>query len=205
MKSISWKQSILIVLFLHGFVYVSISQYSNYKKEKAKKLKESRESLYANKKSNPEEWPKITGKPIIAKPIVKVNTEPVKDKQPIIVNTDSIKKFISDISSQFSSAFPVQQLHVNKPSHKNNQSTIKSQSVLKPQTVSTKSYTKISKPVEPQVQYHKKPDSIPVRRAIPVPQSQNSSQVTEYVHDGQTYRETNQITQRVIRTYVVVQ
>ena len=57
-KSIKWKHAFLVVILLHGVGYLSIAQYSNYKKQKALELKKAREELYANNETKTIEWPK---------------------------------------------------------------------------------------------------------------------------------------------------
>jgi len=216
MKSLSWKQSIIAVILLHLFGYLAVSQYSNYRNKIKKNLKESKEALYANKLNKPNDWPKITGKPVVVKPLIK--SKPKENKNSIVIDNDTIKKTVNDIQNIFSKQ--VNDIIAKEPPKVNKVVTapppLKPTPKPKPQKTSNVVYTstkKITTP-KPQPSY---PESIPVRRAIAVsnpqiqnipieePNIQNIPEIIEYTTGNENFRETNQTVQRVVRTYVVLQ
>jgi hypothetical protein len=87
-KSISWKSALGIVICLHLFGYVAVSQYSSYRKKLAQELKEKKELLYSQAKFNPKEWARDpSAKPQVFYP---------PPKQPMVKQEN--KKFNIDFS-----------------------------------------------------------------------------------------------------------
>lgn len=160
---ISWKTAFVVVLTLHMFGYIAISQYSSYRAKIAKSIKEARETLYSD--NTPTSWPqeklspKILSKTVPKPTTVKVIPTPTPKpiivyKQPKISNPIKIEDVTNKISSFFS----------KKESHKfskNIQVVSVPKSITKP--IETEIYTRktISKPFV-------SVDDIPVRRATPV-------------------------------------
>ena len=91
-KSISWKQATCIVIILHVAVIIGIKQYSSYRKEMAKNLKEAREKLYNKPKS--EWWPQPKTRVVSYPNVPKVlhNSEP--EKKEILVSDVINEMFI---------------------------------------------------------------------------------------------------------------
>jgi hypothetical protein len=213
MKSISWKQSIIVVVLLHGFAYLAISQYSKYKTTLAKQLKETREALYSNTTNKQEEWPRSKAKPIVVQAPIKIPQQKIETKpSSIVIDKKTVKNIVKNVQNVFSSQFekkePKPIKTVKKPL--SYYPTVKSTPTPKPKNTNTV-YSSTRK-------FESNPQSapIPIKRAIPVtsqiqnipiqePVIENIPEITEYTINGQKYQDTTQTVQRVVRTYVVVQ
>jgi hypothetical protein len=202
MKSISWKQSIIIVILLHVFGYIALSQYSKYKTTLAKQMKEAKNSLYSSSASS-QDWPKPSAKKVVTYPTPKIPKE--KTKEPIVINENTIKDFVGDIQDMVSKQFFNKEIKI-PPTTKAIVKTQTSKPSVKPTNPSPKT-TKTSNTVYTSTKtYHTPPQSIPVRRAIAVPPHESIvNNIPQYPSNNSDFRETTQTVQRVVKTYVILQ
>ena len=202
MKSISWKQTFFIVILLHVFGYIALSQYSKYKTTLAKQMKEAKNSLYSSSTSS-HDWPKSPVKKVVTYPTPKIPKE--KTKESIVINENTIKDFTRDIQNMVSKQFFNKETKIPSTT----KAVVKTQTPkpsVKPTNHPAKT-TKTSNTVYTSTKtYHTPPQSIPVRRAIAVPPQESIVNNTpQYPSNNSDFRETTQTVQRVVKTYVVLQ
>ena len=185
--SISWKSAFVIAISLHIAGYVGIKQYSSYKVNKARELKEARNALY--NKPNVTEWPQDKLSPqVITKP------EPKKVASSKVIPEQPKKK--KDIFN-FDIKIPIPQITFNSPKPTKVANNTQPKPVQpQPKTTYTKqTINPVKREIPQQTVIRNKPftnpEDILVRRAVAVKISGN-------------VRETIEETRRIISSHIVL-
>jgi hypothetical protein len=154
-KSISWKQSICIVLVLHILVITGVKLYSNHRKEIAKNLKEAREHTY-NKESK-SDWHPQPKTRIVAYPVIKKITNNTQISKKEILVGDVVNNLFNFLKTQVDS-FKIPQNEISLP-----KKVVRSKPPSRP--IQPKRTITVNKP---------SPTPIPIKRAIAVNKSSST-------------------------------
>lgn len=214
-KSIKWKHALLIVILLHGFGYLSIAQYSKYKKQKAIELKNAKEVLYTKAETKSSDWPKSEKNKLVVVATSPPKSTTLKSKE------NTISGFVKNFENLFGKKIEVVKLPntivETKPKLKPPQP--------KPSPTPKKVYASSVplKPVPtptPRVEYVYKqketivkaePTPIPVKRAIPVDNERKVIKSTSTKHYSKSPSNFSDMdwetteTVEVVRSYIVLQ
>ena len=130
-KSISWKTAFIMVVFIHLAGYGAITQYSSYKKNLAKQLKESEEKLYAEKKIKPD-WNNTHLKPLVVavpqpQKINENQSTPSENKIKNLI-TDSVNESLVSINNNIKNVVEKEIKKIENPLVKKEPKEVKNQS-----------------------------------------------------------------------------
>ena len=204
-KSIKWKHAFLVVLVMHGVGYLSIAQYSNYKKQKTLELKKARETLYTNNETKTIEWPKNEkNKPVV----VAVPKELYQKKNEIKIKENAVSEFIEDFQNFFNKKIELPKIPVQiaKPKPTPTPKKVYASSVpLKPvaRTITPIEYVKKEKEMIVTV----RPTPIPVKKAIAIEPERRvvKSQTKHYSKPSSNFSDMDWGGSETVETVEVVQ